>query len=683
MKSHTRVLAILVAFAIAAVVIVLVVSQKSSPDAPRDPVAVAPTPTTIANDPETVGTNPITIADAPETAAADRVAVADYLPGGILGFISVYDAPLARILWETGMADAIASDYTESIEKRVKALREHAGRVRSLHLAMKEFRPGLEPAPFLLVAETGLPDAVAALPEIIREDLIPDGTAHEIEIFCVRMDELSEAAPRRQAPFHPESLLFVAGHDGLLWIGNDRRFLEESISLMVGDAPASLAGNETYQSLSANALVGRANMFVSVPGIIRMMEFNMSRRELERFRTFFEITRLKLIEVGSVVIGGDHLTVRLKVDDRERFAAIRPPAAGPAVLADFVSDESLLFIDYRFDDARQVIEEVKNYYFDITLAEGQVRRRREFDEGIRNIEENMGFRFDEVAELIANEFAQSVGEGHIAALVEVKDAGRANQLILRLQEGQEIITRMVDDIEYYTTGDRMFDYCWAMVDNVVIISHSDEGIRSAIMARSRDLTLARSDHYRKLAERLPAVNSVHMYADIFGYINFIGEFTNGRHLDDMPAELRRWLEGLELAAAINIDDDVIEIKLVSSNRITEAVVVSFIEARVENITAQDEILKQILARPIRVIDVETLELLEVTVGDYEINFERDPATGFKIDHRGRRIAVPITCATCREPVPPAAIPQDVGEDEYENLLKNYRCPRCGERVYGM
>lgn len=85
-------------------------------------------------------------------------------------------------------------------------------------------------------------------------------------------------------------------------------------------------------------------------------------------------------------------------------------------------------------------------------------------------------------------------------------------------------------------------------------------------------------------------------------------------------------------------------------------------------------------RVMTVIDVESLEAIEMTVGEYA-NAETDESTGYRIDDSGRKVAEPISCMACGELVPPAPIPVDTHPEEEERIEANYTCPECGGRVY--
>ena len=85
-------------------------------------------------------------------------------------------------------------------------------------------------------------------------------------------------------------------------------------------------------------------------------------------------------------------------------------------------------------------------------------------------------------------------------------------------------------------------------------------------------------------------------------------------------------------------------------------------------------------RVMSVIDAESLETIEMTIGDYA-NAETDATTGYKINSDGRKVAEPRSCMACGELVPPAPIPVGTDVQEEERIEANYVCPRCGGQVY--
>lgn len=89
-------------------------------------------------------------------------------------------------------------------------------------------------------------------------------------------------------------------------------------------------------------------------------------------------------------------------------------------------------------------------------------------------------------------------------------------------------------------------------------------------------------------------------------------------------------------------------------------------------------------RKIQVIDVNTLELIEVKVGPYERRYETDPQTSYKIMPDGRIVTLPTTCFCCRERVP--KMPQKLNmsrkeTNDMDRRLNNYLCVRCKGYVY--
>jgi len=100
--------------------------------------------------------------------------------------------------------------------------------------------------------------------------------------------------------------------------------------------------------------------------------------------------------------------------------------------------------------------------------------------------------------------------------------------------------------------------------------------------------------------------------------------------------------------------------------------------------------KWVLARPLELIDCESLELITRSRGEWQALGQKDgkfknPATG------AYTMVVPIICASCGKKIPPAempealkARPEDSSEealaalaDERRKIRTKYRCPRCG------
>lgn len=89
---------------------------------------------------------------------------------------------------------------------------------------------------------------------------------------------------------------------------------------------------------------------------------------------------------------------------------------------------------------------------------------------------------------------------------------------------------------------------------------------------------------------------------------------------------------------------------------------------------------EVTGRTVTMIDVETLEVREISMVDWEKNFATDAQTGYKIDNNGKSLAIPINCASCGELIPFPAIPVDMEAEQRKDIADNYLCPKCGEKA---
>ena len=89
-------------------------------------------------------------------------------------------------------------------------------------------------------------------------------------------------------------------------------------------------------------------------------------------------------------------------------------------------------------------------------------------------------------------------------------------------------------------------------------------------------------------------------------------------------------------------------------------------------------------RKIDVIDVDSLETLEVKVGPFEKEYPIDRDTGYKITPDGRMVSLTVQCLQCDERVPRMpgeGLRISRNPDDLETRLSNYVCVRCGGFVY--
>ena len=89
----------------------------------------------------------------------------------------------------------------------------------------------------------------------------------------------------------------------------------------------------------------------------------------------------------------------------------------------------------------------------------------------------------------------------------------------------------------------------------------------------------------------------------------------------------------------------------------------------------------VLETEIKVIDVDTLELIIVTIGEYEMVSKTDPSTQFKIMSSGRIVTMPVRCKSGGELTIPLIEPVDYDEDDCDDFYWDFLCARCGGYVY--
>jgi len=89
-----------------------------------------------------------------------------------------------------------------------------------------------------------------------------------------------------------------------------------------------------------------------------------------------------------------------------------------------------------------------------------------------------------------------------------------------------------------------------------------------------------------------------------------------------------------------------------------------------------------LKQPRRVMVVSTREIVNMTEGEWQ-KLQIDPATGYRVDDQGRKLAIPIKCISCGKEIPPAPIPKATGDQPPREELRKweYKCPICGKPAY--
>jgi len=87
------------------------------------------------------------------------------------------------------------------------------------------------------------------------------------------------------------------------------------------------------------------------------------------------------------------------------------------------------------------------------------------------------------------------------------------------------------------------------------------------------------------------------------------------------------------------------------------------------------------ATSLDVIDVDTLEMVPMSAGEWSKMTKVDPQTGYKIGKDGRKLARAHTCASCQAKIPPYPAPQKPGPPFGEYRRQIYMCPKCQKPAY--
>lgn len=72
--------------------------------------------------------------------------------------------------------------------------------------------------------------------------------------------------------------------------------------------------------------------------------------------------------------------------------------------------------------------------------------------------------------------------------------------------------------------------------------------------------------------------------------------------------------------------------------------------------------------------------VSVRLRDWNNDFAVDPATGYKFGHEGMILAVIIKCVVCGREIPSAPVPIDSTPEQRLQILREYKCPRCGHNA---
>ncbi|MFW6153876.1 MAG: DUF3352 domain-containing protein [Planctomycetota bacterium] len=132
-------------------------------------------------------------------------------------------------------------------------------------------------------------------------------------------------------------------------------------------------------------------------------------------------------------------------------------------------------------------------------------------------------------------------------------------MIERIWEGNPIRSREHNGVTLHVVGEEWTYGAWTFLDDVAILADDVEPVEAAIDARQRGV-LADADAYQAAVEGLPATNVALAYFGVDQALDAAGV-----NRTDLTGDMRQWLDNLALGAALTVNDDVLTVRVTTSN----------------------------------------------------------------------------------------------------------------------
>ncbi len=507
----------------------------------------------------------------------DSATITGYLPSGTVAYLSFDNADsILGFLREIGFVELLAEDWPDSSGSEIEeSLLGMMRNVNSLHASLHgAAERGGAGAALMLHIETSGSGAMDAVPDFLSRRLESRGRMEGVEVHALIQPS------RRHASIWPSELLLAAQGNWLL-ISNDSGSMREVLRVGEKDGVGTLAECPHHRRLFAAAPRSGVSIYTSGPEIIRLFEDSLQGRDRRNFTESSSILGLRDIHaaLASFDKDGSGLTWLLKVDRDAPGYSLLEQRRTREILADHVPSDAVIFASYSVSDGPASWGALKEHLGRALVQLGDYRSVRDWRDELREIEDELGFPFAEMTAEINGRIGVFFRGRDMAVVARVHDVEKAGRIVRSWNRDNRIESRRHAEETIYTAG-RRYGMAWAFIDDVAVFGDV-EAVESALAARQRGAVLAESRSYREVTGRLPNSSVAMAFLDVCRFIE-----AEGVDRRELPAEMRRWLDGLAIGLTLDADRELVTVRMQSNKSLSDiglegSLAQSFVSARAQ------------------------------------------------------------------------------------------------------
>jgi len=476
------------------------------------------------------------------------------LPADTIAYLSLENVEeINAALEDTGLMDKLVDDAPHAPDGRamLEASRELQKKTRAVHISFH----GMSGSPhrpmpnLLIVNELSEPDAIEALPDVLRERLSKDGSAGDVTLYRLNIDDEPETA-------------YLAGLDHRLFISTDRQTLRTALDGARGAVKDSLAAAPEHRKVIKALPNGDLRLYVSVGALLDMIRPTLSNWDRREFDGVTAAMGLREVSAGAATLArdGGSLTVALNVDPDAAVYDLLTQRPAKKALASVAPADALFFAAYSVSDGREGWTALEEHIAEALTAIGEARDRERFEEGLREVENRLGAAPDQIAALVEEiGLCITTEDDDPVVLARVNDVDRAGEIVEKMWDDSPIRREQRNGVTVHIVDDRWTRGAWAFIDDVLVLADDVDLVELVLNAHHDGESLADADAYRDVLARLPSSNVALAYWNVDQTVTTVGvdrtELTGG---------LREWVDGLALGAALTAGGDIVTLRVVTT-----------------------------------------------------------------------------------------------------------------------
>ena len=321
----------------------------------------------------------------------------------------------------------------------------------------------------------------------------------------------------------------IAVHGKRLLFALDTRTIEDALDMLRDGSKKPLANSEAFRRLAKGT--GRTGALVWVgPDLPDELLELVPRRGQEEIRS--AVRAMGLDEFEGLLSTGDYRTGKglMRLGLREDGVLAKTFALVPTKesFASLVPEDAWFLGSVSVGDGKSAWERFSDYLCDVLRATGEIDGRKEFREGMEEVEKELGVAPGDVAAVVSDVgvyLAGKLDRPHFAFLFRVTDQKKAADLLERIGRPPRYARRPARTVEAAGQTIHVLErgFCYVALGDTICFGEDPESLVALAGATKSGKTLAKAKGYRSAVGKLPKAAGARLFYDLAGLFDALGE----------------------------------------------------------------------------------------------------------------------------------------------------------------